>query len=142
MLYTETMSVRMTSALGAGLVLAAAGLAFAAEPWVIPEPEAKKWQNPVPAAELGKSVERGAASFEKNCVSCHGDKGRGDGEVAKTLPQKTPDLTSTAVHSQSDGVLFAKVSQGRRPMIGYARLLSESERWDLVNFLRTLRAKP
>ncbi len=35
----------------------------------------------------------GATFFAQNCASCHGETGRGDGPLAKNLPQSPTDLT-------------------------------------------------
>ncbi|HMC86926.1 MAG TPA: cytochrome c [Chitinophagaceae bacterium] len=73
-----------------------------------------------------------------NCGPCHGDKGRGDGPAAPGLNPKPADHTSAAVQSETDGAIFWKLSEGRSPMPAYKKIFSEEQRWELVNYIRTL----
>ena len=92
-------------------------------------------QNPV--ERTPESVERGAALFARNCASCHGETGAGDGPLADTLPAPPANFT-VHVPFHPDGVLFAWITDGIRGtgMPGWRDQLGEQERWDLVNFLR------
>lgn len=95
-------------------------------------------ENPTLADE--NSLARGAELFAINCQMCHGAEGAGNGPVAPFLIQFKPaDLTSAVVHSKSDGSLFLTISNGvdgRMPALN--ENLTVPERWDVVNFLRTL----
>jgi putative copper resistance protein D len=75
-----------------------------------------------------------------HCSSCHGAGGHGDGPLAKNLPLPPADLTAphTALHTAGD--LFWWLTHGKPPgvMPGFAGQLTEEDRWDLINFLRTL----
>ena len=42
-----------------------------------------------------------------------------------------------AVAAQTDGELFWKISEGHRPMPAFKKKLSEQERWQLVDYIRT-----
>ncbi len=94
--------------------------------------------NPVPADQA--SIARGAELFHINCTACHGEDAKGDGPVAPFLQNKKPaDLTSPAVQFLSDGAIFMVITHG---MPGAMPALNENltvrERWDVVNYLRTL----
>ncbi len=80
--------------------------------------------------------------YTANCVPCHGDKGRGDGPAAIGLNPKPADHSSLAVQSESDGSLFWKLSEGRSPMPGYKKIFSDQQRWELINYIRTLAKSP
>lgn len=110
-----------------------------ATPWKAPARAAKK-QNPFPADAA--SLQAGKRVYEAECSSCHGPKGKGDGPSAKDLEVPAGDLSSPALWGQSDGELFWKVTEGRKPMPSYAQTLTEEQRWHVVNFLRTLAKKP
>ncbi len=109
--------------------------------------------NPVPADEA--SIARGAQLYQTHCLMCHGDGGQGNGTVAAFLVKKKPaDLTSEAVQAKSDGSWFLTISYGiwnpnntlfpEVQFSGQMPPLNENltirERWDVVNFLRTLKA--
>ncbi len=95
--------------------------------------------SPVPATQ--QSLATGQKLFETNCVTCHGREGRGDGPLANQLPTKPPDLTQHVPY-HNDGTLFIWTSQGipidsqEKRMPSFKGSLSETERWDIVNYLR------
>ena len=43
-----------------------------------------------------------------------------------------------SVKKQSDGALFWKLTEGKAPMPAYDKTLSETDRWQVINYLRTL----
>lgn len=130
-------------------VLAIGGLAIVAalaqdagksgDEWVAPSRAARK-KNPVEANEA--SIAQGKVVYVKECASCHGDKGKGDGPAAKDLEKKPGDLTLSKTQEQSDGALFWKITEGNKPMASYEKTLSEEDRWHVINYLRTLATKP
>jgi mono/diheme cytochrome c family protein len=94
--------------------------------------------NPVEADEV--SIQRGAELYSINCVPCHGEKAQGDGVIGTFFKFKPADLTSAIVQQNSDGALFLVVSngvEGRMPPLN--ENLSVRERWDVVNFIHTLK---
>ena len=117
----------------APLVLVAS-MSAATEEWKAPSRAARK-KNPIPADE--KSLVEGKRVYDKECLSCHGPKGKGDGPGAKDLEKKPGDLSAPSVVSQSDGELFWKITTGKKPMPAYELTLSEEQRWHSVNFVRT-----
>ncbi len=83
--------------------------------------------------------------FAINCSVCHGASGRGDGPIAifLTTPELTrdgnaysapPDLTESRERLGKDG-LFAIMSSGINVMPRFELLLSEEDRWDIVNYV-------
>jgi mono/diheme cytochrome c family protein len=134
---------------GAGVVLAVvllflfggsgpgALVAEAQTPWAAPASEKGK-KNPTPSDK--KTIEQGAKVAKVNCVSCHGDKGKGNGPAAVALNPKPADWTSKRVQDEADGEIFWKISNGRGPMPAW-RHLSENDRWALVRYIRTLAGK-
>jgi mono/diheme cytochrome c family protein len=110
--------------------------AWAQGPWTCPAAESAK-KNPVaktPAAvAAGKKL-----TADKACTACHGESGKGDGPGAAALNPKPADWTSARVQQESDGCLFWKITTGRGAMPPWAAL-SETERWQLVHYLRTLK---
>jgi mono/diheme cytochrome c family protein len=96
-------------------------------------------ENPVPADEA--SVTRGAELFRLNCQMCHGQTAEGNGPIAPFLANKPANLTSPVVQSKSDGSLFLTITngvEGKMPPLNENLLVHE--RWDVVNYIRTLGA--
>lgn len=85
-------------------------------------------------------LERGRAYYAQLCVACHGATGTGDGEWAYRVTPLPADLTSPRVQGRSDAFLFSVISDGLvgTPMIGLKDRLSETQRWQIVTYLRHL----
>ena len=96
-------------------------------------------QNPTPADEA--SLARGKELYTINCQMCHGVTGEGNGPIAAFLTTYRPaNLTSDVVQVMSDGSIFLTISNGldgRMPALN--ENLTVSERWDVVNYVRTLK---
>ena len=126
----------------AGLVAVGAGSAVWAQgsDWKAP-PEAKNTKNPRADKKNDKAAMANAKKLvETNCQSCHGN-GTGNGPAAAALPPPKPaDWTSARVASETDGELFWKISNGRGAMPPWKHL-PENDRWDLVDYIRTLQKK-
>jgi mono/diheme cytochrome c family protein len=111
---------------------------FQEDRWKAPE-KAKLIKNPITTGSAqAKSVQRGAKIFKTRCMICHGTFGKGDGIGGKALTPKPQNLSLNMVQSQTDGEIFWKVSNGRNGMIKWGPILSEDQRWDVVNYVRTL----
>lgn len=106
------------------------------EDWVAPA-SARQMKNPVPSSEA--SITSGSQAYEKECLSCHGRKGKGNGPNSFTLEKEPGDLTSSKVQNQTDGELFWKITEGRKPMPSARLTLSDNQRWEVVNYIRTLK---
>lgn len=103
--------------------------------WVAPANVAKR---PNPFMSDTSAPEKGKKIYEKLCVTCHGNTGKGDGPTAKTLDPKPADHTSEAFQSQGDGAIYWKLSTGRGVMPAFQELLSKTERWQLTAYIRSL----
>lgn len=94
-------------------------------------------ENPVEADEA--SIARGASLYAIHCQMCHGQTAEGTGPIAPFLANKPANLTSPVVQSKSDGSIFLTITNGvtgKMPPLNENLLVGE--RWDVVNFLRTL----
>ncbi len=105
--------------------------AWSQSDWKAPA-DAKTLKNPVQGIGDAKNV------IAMNCAACHGSSGRGDGVAAAALQPKPMDWSSAAVQSDTDGQLFWKITNGRGSMPAW-RQLPETQRWQIVNYIRTLK---
>jgi mono/diheme cytochrome c family protein len=97
-------------------------------------------KNPTPANK--DNVANGKDLYAKHCKSCHGAAGLGDGPKAATLDVSCGDFSSKAFQAQTDGDIFYKLTEGKGKMPGFKKNLPENnDRWSLVNYMRTLKAK-
>jgi mono/diheme cytochrome c family protein len=92
-------------------------------------------RNPIPRS--AESIARGRQLFAKDCAVCHGAEGKGDGVAA--LPLRPDDLSRIARPPIfPDGVVAYRIINGVKLMPAFKTTLSESEIWDLLNFIRSL----
>lgn len=104
--------------------------------WEVP-PEAKAVPNPV--ENTPEAIAAGAELFKKHCVMCHGEEAKGDGPATQFIKPSPPDISTVAAKERmTDGEIFYKMTNGKRPMPPMNRKMSEEERWEVVHYLRTL----
>ncbi len=84
------------------------------------------------------SVMAGQALYGVHCVGCHGVHGHGDGPVAKDNKLQPANLTEPHVSWHTHGDMFWWLSHGKGMMPGFADVLTEDERWHLINWLIAL----
>ena len=123
-------SMVVAAAIATFVAAGSLGTAWAQGEWKAPA-DAKNKKNPEKGTDLGKK------SVETNCVPCHGPGDKGDGPAAAALNPKPANWTSDKIKKETDGELFWKIENGRGPMPPWKHL-PEKERWQIVNYLRTL----
>ena len=104
-----------------------------------PASEAPVLANPVEATS--ESLARGEALYGAKCAKCHGTDGEGAGPSTHGIdadPRKLRVWGSAG--DAADGYLFSIISNGRTDMPPWGLVLSENERWDLVNYIKTIEA--
>jgi mono/diheme cytochrome c family protein len=129
----------ISSVMTLAVVLSISAVPHDPKDWPVPD-AAKKMRNPVPRSD--SAIAAGKALFEVHCTSCHGEGGKGDGPDAMMYTPEPADLTDAHMMGMmTDGEIFYKVSEGRKPMPAFKKELSEEQRWQLVHFVRTLAPK-
>ncbi|MEI7802461.1 MAG: cytochrome c [Bacteroidota bacterium] len=107
--------------------------------WVAPE-SANALKNPL--SGNSSATTEGKILYAKYCVVCHGATGKGDGVAAAALAIPPANHASAKVQSQSDGAIFWKITNGRGAMASYKTTFTDQQRWQLVNYIRTLAKAP
>ncbi len=103
--------------------------------WIAPA-EANNLKNPLFGSL--KATEKGRKIYLILCWSCHGVTGKGDGPAAAGLVPAPTDYTDDKAQQQTDGSIFWKITNGRGTMASYRTILSDDQRWMLVNYIREL----
>jgi mono/diheme cytochrome c family protein len=90
-------------------------------------------------------VTKGKGLFEKNCASCHGAGGKGDGVAAASLNPKPKDLTDkTIMAGLKDEQLIDAIKKGggavgKSPLMPpFGAALKDPDVLDVVAFIRSL----
>ena len=93
-----------------------------------------------PITDKAASASRGEKLFVNNCAKCHGLSGNGYGTVAHsftTWPRQLWVWNNTG--EETDGYLFWFITNGRSDMPPFGLILSENNRWDLINYIKTIK---
>ena len=105
-------------------------------PWEVPA-EYKNMKNPEDAGD--ESVKLGRMVYTKNCASCHGKAGKGDGVKARGLDTFPGDFSGDYFQNQTDGEHFHKTKFGRGEMPRYENKIDDEDIWHMVNYMRTFK---
>jgi mono/diheme cytochrome c family protein len=91
------------------------------------------------------SINRGKFVYDNYCLVCHGVGGHGDGPVSSEGGGPfagVRSLVTDTVGRRSDGYLYGVIVNaqvmGRGLMPRYGDKIRGTDRWDLVNYVRTL----
>ena len=98
--------------------------------------------NPIPPNS--ESIAAGKAIYAVHCVPCHGETGKGDGPLGVVLNPRPADLSLHAIPGvHTDAQLYEWITNGfpGSRMPAWKTQLSDTDRWNLVNFIRTLAPK-
>lgn len=87
------------------------------------------------------TLDAGRAVYAKHCASCHGEAADGGGPMAAALEVKPANLVrAVGARPDIDAYYFWIVSAGGapfgRPMPRYARVLNETEIWQVVAWMQ------
>ena len=133
--------------LGAAVVcLTTIGAAQQQQPSNGGDPEAAKIKNPVEAT--ADSIAAGKTAYQTNCAACHGADAKGGltiSVIEDSGGKQPPNLTDdTWDHGSTDGEIFTVIKKGVGPeffMAPWEGRLSDTDIWNVVNYLRSLAPK-
>ena len=77
--------------------------------------------------------------YRNDCAKCHGVNGDGKkpADSMYSYSTKPTNFTDTKlVDAMSDGEIFWKITNGRKPMPSFKIRLTDEQRWELVNLIR------
>jgi len=120
------------------LLMVGLGVYYLMRPPVVENAQA----NPIPPNS--ESIAAGASIYAVNCVPCHGASGKGDGPIGITMNPRPANLVQHAMPgAHTDAQLYEWITNGfpGTRMPAFKSTLSDTDRWNLVNFIRTLAPK-
>jgi mono/diheme cytochrome c family protein len=84
-------------------------------------------------ATVGKDL------YNKNCKSCHGSKGLGDGTKSASLKTLIPSFAEKKFKAQADGDIYFQSFVGRDEMPNFEKkILDEADRWAVVAYIKSM----
>jgi len=99
--------------------------------------EYKTMKNPVKSN--AQNLEDAKELYNKNCASCHGKAGLGDGPKARTCEHSCGNFSSTTFQLKTDGESFYWTKFGNDEMPAYKGKISDEDIWGLVHYMRTFK---
>jgi mono/diheme cytochrome c family protein len=100
-----------------------------------------------PRTRTSESVNNGKVVYDIYCLVCHGETGRGDGPVSSAgggpfvgVRSMVTDTVARRTDGYLYGVIVSAQVMGRGLMPRYGDKILGTDRWDLVNYIRTLQA--
>jgi mono/diheme cytochrome c family protein len=102
-----------------------------AQEWIVPE-DKKGRLSTFPFDDNTKKA--GEKLFTVNCMSCHGSPGKGN--FLKLVPPPGDPATDKIQHN-TDGEIFYKVTEGKGQMPAFKSVLTQSEIWNIISYLRS-----
>lgn len=115
-------------------------------PYILPNDSAgyllsAQVKNPLPPL-AGKDSLEAARLFNINCGICHGAGAEGNGPISTSGKiGGIANLTLPAYIEMADGTMFHSITYGKNLMGSYAPQLSRKQRWEIVQYIRTLQPK-
>jgi S-disulfanyl-L-cysteine oxidoreductase SoxD len=96
-----------------------------------------------PIPPTANSLQSGQILYGETCALCHGQTGEGNGPIGGFMVaggSPAPfNLTSPEVQSLTDQQIFVVITNGFGTMPSLLENLTVPERWDVVNWVRTLK---
>jgi len=99
--------------------------------------EGQALANPVEATSA--SLRSGRQRYVFECRQCHGNTGKGDGDMSHAGGVPSDFTDEVWQHGESDGEIFLVIRDGvTADMQGYGNQLSDADMWNLVNYIKSL----
>ena len=109
------------------------------DPIDIPKAEVNR-PNPIKPDRM--SVRAGHKLYSSQCLMCHGPGGKGDGDLSTSLHWNMPDFTLAGpTTKRTDGELYYIITTGHGHMPGQGDRLRPTQKWNMINFIRSLGCK-
>jgi mono/diheme cytochrome c family protein len=113
-----------------------------------PAPDAETADRLVnPRTRTSESINHGKFVYETYCLVCHGASGHGDGPISSAAGGPffgIRSLVTDTVDRRTDGYLYGVITNAQNMGLGlmprYGDKVRGTDRWDLVNYIRTLQA--
>lgn len=85
-----------------------------------------------------ETTSQGSIQYGYFCAQCHGPEAQGYGTVGQSFAPLPTNLQSSAVQSQSDGALYAKIRLGFKRHPRLFATIPEDDTWAVIIYLRSL----
>jgi mono/diheme cytochrome c family protein len=93
-----------------------------------------------PFSPTEEVLERGKLMYTTFCIGCHGEQGKGDGQLFKSglYPLKPRDISARPTAIRPDGQIYHTITLGFGSMMPHGAQVRPDDRWKLVLYVRVL----
>ena len=97
---------------------------------------AKELINPVESNP--KNLERGKTAYEIYCISCHGEKGDGKGQLFTSgkFPYPPANLLSAKMMANPEADIYHVITVGFGIMAAHGSMIRPQDRWKIAMFIK------
>lgn len=103
---------------------------------VASQDEAASLVNPLPSSP--EVLAAGKKIFHNRCELCHGALGNGVPTLTAAYGAKPANLQAQQFRDYPDGKIFWVITMGKNAMPSHAADLTETQRWEVVHYVRAL----
>lgn len=136
----KTITLLLTAFVAVMFILGTSASAQQAKAKAWPVPDKYKTMKPTVKLSDPTVIANGKDLWAKNCKSCHGAKGIGDGPKGASLKTNPGDFSSAAFQAQTDGEIYYKTAFGRDEMPSYEKKIPDvTDHWALVAYMRSFK---
>lgn len=93
-------------------------------------------KNPFPTSD--ETIAEGKVIYEKMCMHCHGEEGKGNGSLIQTEKFPPPPSYSGPLRELPEGKMFHTITYGKGLMGSHASQVTKEERWKVIQYIQTL----
>src|SRR5438067_6950694 len=96
-----------------------------------------------PTTASARSLQQGRQSYTGSCSQCHGTAGHTQGAFGQTSFPPATDLSGSSASSLADSQMFYIIKNGLgfTPMPAFSTQYSDTQIWNMVNFIRSLQTQ-
>lgn len=99
-------------------------------------------KNPLTTPLTGADSIETARLFNINCAICHGADGKSSGPLSTSgKVGAIANLTTDKYVKMADGTMYHSINYGLNNMGSYASQLNRKQRWQIIQYIRTLQPK-
>jgi mono/diheme cytochrome c family protein len=93
-------------------------------------------KSPLPFNKM--HIDEGKRIYNIMCVHCHGEKGKGDGAIAKNGHIEGIPEYSGRLKDLEEGKMYHSIQYGKGLMGSHAAQMTQKERWQVIQYVQVL----